>query len=371
MTPAERDVVVVGGGIIGLSCAWFLARAGRRVTVLERRTVGAEASGRNGGHLSPTIDPTWGPLGLLSYDLWADLAAELGPATEYRRQGGVYVVSPTEPLAPAEILAFRRGLGFTAELLSSAECQRVLPGLRQELQGGLFSPRSAQINPIATMKLFARAARAAGVDLREHTPATAIRTHADAVLGVDTPAGLVAAPIVVDAAGPWAGDLAALAGASTPVPITPRRIQILLSEALPPTYGPVWAGNGLYARQAHAGQLHFGTGGPTSDPPPDTIDRQVTLPTMQRIAHRLLELMPGLADLRILRSWAGVLAVTPDHNPIVDWCPRPTGLLVATGFAGNGFVLGPAVGLVVSQLICTGQAELDLTPLRLARFTAA
>jgi sarcosine oxidase subunit beta len=365
----EADVAIVGGGIIGLSCAYYLARAGRRVVVFERRTVGDEASGRNGGHLSPTIDPVWGPLGLLSYTLWPALADELGRGTEYQRQGGVYVVLASEPIAPSRILQYRQDLGFTAELLSPADCQALLPGLQQEIQGGLFSPRSGQINPIATIKLLAHALRAAGVEIHEHRAVTGILTSTDRVAGIETAAGPVAAPIVIDAAGPWASAVGALASAH--VPVVPRRIQILLSEALPPAYRQVWAGNGLYARQARAGQLHFGAGGPATDPPPLDVDRTVTLPTMQRIAHRMLELMPGLRDLRVLRSWAGVLAVTPDGNPIIDWSPGPAGLLVATGFGGNGFVLGPAVGHTVAQLICAGRTDIDLRPLRLDRFTPA
>src|SRR5579872_1753831 len=223
----EADVVVIGGGINGLASAFYLARAGKRVVLAEKGVIGGEASGRNGGHLSPTIDATWGPFGLLAYELWPALVDELGAATEYRRSGGVYVIMGDEPIEPAQIQQFRQQHGYTAEVLSPEDCRKLIPGLRTDVKGGLFSPKSAHINPIVTMKLLARAAAREGVAIREHCVVTSIETRAGVIEGVDTELGRISAPIVVNAAGPWASAIGEMAGVR--IPVEPRRIQILLS----------------------------------------------------------------------------------------------------------------------------------------------
>jgi sarcosine oxidase subunit beta len=306
----------------------------------------------------------------MAYELWPALVEELGPATEYRRSGGVYVIMGDEPIEPTQIREFRRKHGYTAEELSPEECRKLIPGLRADVKGGLFSPKSAHINPIVTMKLLARAAVRTGVEIREHCAATAIRTRAGVIEGVETDCGRIDAPFVVDAAGPWAASVGKMVDVQ--IPVDPRRIQILLSEAIPPLYSHIWAGNSMYARQALSGQLHFGAMGPAWETGGWSIDRSVTLPTMQRIAGRMVELVPGLGEVRVLRSWAGVLAVSTDGVPIVGMCREPHGFVIGTGFGGNGFVTGPAVGRIITDLICTGafsHHNLDLRRVSPARFT--
>jgi len=133
----------------------------------------------------------------------------------------------------------------------------------------------------------------------------------------------------------------------------------------------VWSGNGLYSRQDRNGRLHFGAEGPPWDPSPAHFEKDVTAPTMQRIAHRMVELMPALRDVSIERAWAGIIAMTPDLMPIVDALPSPRGFVLATGFGGNGFGTSPAFGEAVAQLIVDGKSQLDTSPFGLARFAMA
>jgi len=371
MTRHEVDAVVIGAGIVGVAAAYYLARAGRRVVVVERSTIAAEASGRNGGHLAPTIDGAWAPLGRLALDLWPGLIAEIDGPTEYRRGGGLYVVVAHDPLEPADILAYRRQQGFVAETLSPEECRSRLPGLARDIKGGVLSPRHGQVNPILTTRSLAQtAARHFGVAFHLHAEVTAILRHGDTVQGVQTDGGQrIGSPIVVIAAGAWTGRLASLGGIDCP--IGPRRIQILLSEAMPPLSDLVWAGNGLYARQAQAGHLHFGAGGPAWEPTPSSFDHLVAPGGMQRTARRMCDLMPGLGDVAVLRSWAGVIGPAADGVPVLEACPSPRGLIIASGFGGNGYVTGPAVGQVVADLATTGHTTVDISGLSLGRFATA
>jgi sarcosine oxidase subunit beta len=365
----QADVVIVGGGIVGVASAYYLARAGRRVVLVERGAIASEASGRNGGHISPTIDGPWAPLAQLALATWPELSAELGQQIEFVRGGGLYVVVADDPTEPADLLAYRHRRGFVAEAVSPEDCRRLLPGLAADVKGGVLSPRHGQANPLLTSKRLAGAAQAAGATLRLHTAATAVLVRNDQVEGVLAGEERIEAPIVVDAAGAWAPSVAAMAGVACPV--TPRRIQILLSEARPPLTDLIWAGNGLYARQARAGQLHFGSAGPAWELAVDAYDRNVSPGGMQSTARRMVELMPGLADLRILRSWSGIIGPSADGAPRLGVCASPRGFIIATGFGGNGFVTGPAVGKVVAELAIQGRASIDIAGLDPSRFALA
>jgi sarcosine oxidase subunit beta len=362
---SEADVVVVGGGIVGVACAYYLARAGQRVTVVEKDLIAGGASGRNGGHLSPTIDGAWAPLARLALDTWPELASEIEGPTEYCRAGGLYVVVANDPTEPADLLAYRHERGFVAELVSPEDCRRLLPGLTSEVKGGVLSPRHGQVNPILTAGSLAHTAEQLGAHFVVRTEVTDVVVRDGAVEGVQTSDGRIAAPVVVDAAGPWAAQVARMAGVDCPV--TPRRIQILLSEGIPPLTQLIWGGNGLYVRQARAGQLHFGSAGPAWESPVPSFDRRLSPATMQRTAHLMFELMPALAELRILRSWSGTIGPTSDGVPVLEACASPQGFVVATGFGGNGFVTAPAVGKVVADLVTRGATAVDIAGLRLGR----
>src|SRR5207245_8985811 len=133
------------------------------------------------------------------------------------------------------------------------------------------------------------------------------------------------------------------------------------------TYGG-WSGNGAASRQDLDGRLHVGAEGPPWDPPAEHFGTDVTAPTMQRIARRMVELMPALRPLPVERAWSGIIAMTPDLMPIIDALPSPRGLVLATGFGGNGFGTSPAFGEAVAQLVADGRSELDTSAFALARF---
>jgi len=364
---ATKDVVIVGGGIVGLAAARQLARAGVRVVVIERGEIGGEASGRNGGQISPGIDATWAPLAKRALDLWPDFARELGDI-DYQCAGGLYVVMESDPIDPVDVLEYRRERGFVAEALDASACRRLLPSLTDRIKGGVFSPRHGQVDPVKTMRALARSARACGVDLWSNEEVTVIDVSAGAFRGVRTPRRHVAADVVLIAAGAWSGALARQAGVD--LPVSPRRIQIIASEPTERMTDTLWGGNGLYSRQNSAGELHFGAEGPPWDPSVETFERRTTEPTLRRIARRMVELTPGLRGLRAKRAWSGIIGPSADGQPIIDVIEEPSGLALATGFGGNGFGTGPASGEAIAELILTAPTSVDTTAMRLERFRA-
>ena len=362
---ATRDVVVIGGGVVGLCIAGELAGRGVHVTVVDAGAIAGAASSRNGGQLSPGIDGAWAPIARRALELWPALGERLGDIG-YVREGGLYLVMSADATTPEEIVAYRRERGFVAETLTPAECARRLPGLAREIKGGVFSPKHGQVDPFLATRALAREAESKGVRLLAHAPVIAIDTTAGRVEGVRTDRERVVADVVVDAAGPWADQVSALAGVR--VPVAPRRIEIVASESLAPITRMVWGGNGLYCRQDARGRLHFGAEGPPWDPPARHFMLDVTAPTLQRIGRRMLELVPGLAGVGVTHAWSGIIAPTPDLMPVIDLSAGPSGFVIAAAFAGNGFGTAPAVGEIVADLITTGRSTFDVTPLALDRF---
>ncbi len=364
----SADVVVIGGGVSGLSSAWFLARAGKDVVVVEKGTVGGEASGRNGGMISERVDePPLIPLGVESVRLWETLDDELGYPTEFTQQGRLQVAVSEEEMGdlfPELDQALRHGVNV--DLLDPSEIRDMIPGISEKILGGMFSPNAGHANPQRTVQAFAWAFQDLGGRLYQNTAVTGIEVVGGRVSSVETTAGAIKAEVVVGAAGPQTGLLAEMVGIH--VPVAPARVEMLATAPLAPSFDIALVGNGLYGRQAARGNLLFG-GGPhewtdvdlTTDP-----DKPNT-PLIRNIARRLAELLPGAADVPVIRSWAGVVEQAPDYLPIIDIPDRPGNYVVVTASA-HGFGITPGTGKVVSELVLYGESSVDISGLRLSRF---
>ena len=307
MRVESADVVVIGAGVSGLTSAYYLAKAGKDVVVVEKGTVGGEASGRNGGMISERVDePPMIPMAVESLKIWPTLDDELGYPTEFTHEGRLQVAVSEEEMGDLfkeRDEALRNGL--SVEQLDPSEIQDLIPGITGRTLGGLFFANGGHANPQRSVQAFAWAFQDLGGRIQQHTAVTGMKVVDDRVTTVKTTSGTIAADVVVAAAGPQTGLLAEMVGVH--VPVAPARVEIIATAALDPLFDIAIVGNGLYGRQAARGNLLFGGGphewidvGLTSEPgKPNT-------PLISNIARRLAELLPGVADVPVIRSWAGL-----------------------------------------------------------------
>jgi glycine/D-amino acid oxidase-like deaminating enzyme len=380
------SVVVVGGGIVGCSAAYFLAREGVRVTLLEAEEVAYGASGRNPGfvwlHLRNPGFATEISKG--SRRLYDDFAAELDDF-EFRAGGGmVFFLTPEQGQVLHEYVEFREGSGLEHEIIDGAEVRKLVPPIREDVLGASFCPLDAHINTPMLVRALAAGARAHGAEIREHSPALELLDG-----GVQTPNAVVEADAVIVAAGVWSPGLVAPLGID--LPVGAERLQVVATEPIadridPLVYGPLAAKQyDVLRNQPSYDELDFvadyedpslellqllsqhadGTvllGCPMDYPP--TLDMSTTLEGVSQTLRAIHEDFPGLRKVAIARAWAGLLPYTPDTLPVIDEA-RP-GLFLAAGHVyGNS--AGPMTGRLLSQLVRGEEPEIDLSECRLDR----
>lgn len=356
------SVVIVGGGVTGLSAGWWLARAGVDVLVLDKGIVGWEASGRNGGGATHV----YSPFGLEEQRLWPEMDTLLGYPTEYQ-PNRIRVALSEAQLAlyrrNAEIAAER---GFRTDFLDVKQLKELVPIIGENAIGGVYMHFGGHANPQRTVQAYAWALQDHGGRIWQHTTVTGLGTTAGRVTSVETTRGTLGADVVVIAAGPQTGLFAAMVGAY--LPLAPSRVEMIATEPLPLMFRGGVDGNGLYGRQTLRGNLVYG-GGPHEwvDVPGMATPEHPSTPLVRNIGRRLAELFPGAAHLRLIRGWAGIVENTPDGLPVVDRLASPDNVVVAT-MSSVGFGLSPAVGKGISELVVHGCCLFaDLSALRLAR----
>lgn len=381
---ASVDVLVIGAGMVGAACAYYCAEAGLRVGVVDRGTVaGGTTSTGEGNILVSDKEPGAElDLAMLSVRLWAELGARLdADRFELHAKGGV-VVARSGPAAAGlgSLVTRQRAAGIEVTEVGAAELADLEPYLTQDVAGGAFYPQDMQVQPMLAAAELLRHARSRGATLHTGTAVLGfLRDRAGAVTGVATSVGELSAPWVVNAAGTWGGEVAALAGA--PVPVLPRRGFILVTEPLPASiirhkvYTADYVANvasddagletSVVVEGTRAGTVLIGASRERVG-----FDRSMSLPVLRALAAQAVGLFPFLADVYLLRSYLGFRPYCPDHLPVIGPDPRVPGLVHACGHEGAGIGLSAATGHLVAQALTGAEPDVDLTPFRPDRFEA-
>jgi len=380
--PGKADIVVIGGGVVGACLACYLADAGADVLVVERDDVNLQASGANAGSLHVQLlsfdfgakaEAGGGPaaatlpLGPWAIRLWQELAAASGDDFEIRITGGLMVADTAKGMAFLEAKArLERRHGIDARLVDRAELQRLAPGLSPHLLGAEWCPEEGKINPLtATYRVFERA-RAQGARYARGCDVLALERVAGGWLA-RTSRGPIQARVVVNAAGPWARQIGAMAGVGTPVYSAP--LQMIVTEKAPKLVEPLvaHADRHLSLKQLASGGLVIG--GAWTAAYDQARNMNVTL--RESIEGNLwvaAAVLPQLAGLHALRTWAG-MNVNIDGAPIVGEAPGAPGYF--TCVTSNGYTLAPAVARLTADLVLTGRTDQDIRPYTLDRFAEA
>jgi sarcosine oxidase subunit beta len=366
---AEADVAIIGGGIIGLALAYNLAQRGcTNVVVLEGKHLAWGASGRNGGG----IRQQWSTelnirLMQESVDICKHFAQELGTNVWMRQGGYLFLARDPQTLTRMEpVIALQNRCDVPTRLLSSAEVMDLVPELDvRAFAGAWYNPTDAIVFPWPFLWGYARAAARAGVELHTFTPVTAIDRPPGAFV-LHTPKGTVRAPRVVNAAGAWSPNVARLVGLD--LPSWPARHEIMSTEPLKPFLKPMVSviDSGLYFSQSLRGEI---VGGVTLDEPKQgDIQLGSRLEFLEAMAAGLVEAMPRLGDVKVVRQWAGPYDLTPDNNPLVGEAPGVPGFFLCSGFVGHGFMMAPVVTRHYAAALTGGPVHPFFHKWRLARF---
>ena len=377
----SADIVIVGGGIMGASLAWHLARRGAgRVLLLERDVVAAGASGRTGALLRRHYSNQ--PEAILAHRSWSTFAnwPEIigGPAVH--TPTGLIVTVDTSPERAANVDRMRRNVemqnevGIPSRVVSRAELEELQPQANwDDVTFAAYEPDSGYVDAIPATQGMARAARAAGADVREGVGVCHVLVQGDRVTGVRTTEGDIATETVVVAAGPWSTPLMKSAGVS--LPIEALRVQVaILQRPLDVAEHMVYLDTaaGIFTRPWAPGRTLIGVGGGDQHDPvdPDIFETRNDAGYGDLAIAAIAQRIPGMRRARYLHGHAGLYDMTPDAHPVIG-AAGPDGLYVAAGFSGAGFKKGPAVGEALADLILApeqGPDWVDLAPFSPERF---
>lgn len=369
--PPTAEIVIIGGGVMGASTAYHLAARGQRgVLLLEKEEFfGQGATGRCAGGIRYQFATEINiRLSLVSLPMLKQFASQHGQPIGYQECGYLFLLTKEEDVAVfRRNVALQHSLGVATEWLDGDEIRRRLPLMRlDDVLAGTFHARDGLADPNSVVMGYLNHARRLGVQTLTETPVTGIQVRGGQVVGVQTAAGEVSAPLVINTAGPWAGLIGELAGVT--IPITPLRRQMLTTTplpAIPPDFPFVIDfAQSLYFHREGEGIL-TGMSNPNEKPGFDQrVDPDWELVNLEAAIARL----PLLAEAGLAAHWAGLYEVTPDAHPIFGATPVE-GFFVCAGFSGHGFMHGPIAGLLMSEIILDGEAHtVEVSALDLARF---
>jgi sarcosine oxidase subunit beta len=367
---STADVVIIGGGIMGLSTAYHLTQRGcTDVVVFEKDMIAQASTGLSAGGIRQQFsNPANIRLSQEAVRVFEQFQERFGVDMEFRQVGYLFLAQSEEVwLEFLDNAQVQSQHNVPVEVLSPDEIKYRWPYLTvDDLMGGTFCPEDGYADPYMAAMGFANAARGLGARIEEQTEVVGIRVGSDRVSGVDTTRGPVTADRVVNVAGPWAGMVSQMTGHD--LPVKPYRRQVFVTQAFEEIAKPVPMildiEPAFYFRGEGPGIL-MGMSDPDE---PSSFRTNIDYGFMERVIDAAIHRAPVLEDAEILRGWGGLYAVTPDDNPIITALPGVDGLFCAIGFSGHGFQQAPTVGRILCELVLDGETEFDLSPFAHDRF---
>ncbi|MBC8448474.1 MAG: FAD-binding oxidoreductase [Chloroflexi bacterium] len=367
----KASVVIIGGGVMGTSTAYHLARLGcQDVVLVEKKQLASGSTGLSVGGIRLQFSSEANiRISLESLRTFERFAEEFEAEIDFRQHG--YLFLATEPGDWAEFqinAAIQQRMGVPVRLLSPQEIGDMAPYLYlDDVVGGTFCPRDGYADPYSVAMGFAKQARRLGVRICEETEALDIKVSGGKVRAVATNQGEIATPVVVNVAGPWAAQVGRMAGLE--LPVAPYRRQVFVTAPFDelPKQTPLIIdfAPSFYFRREGASVLM----GMTDHEEPSSFNTNFDLEFLVKAAEKAAHRAPVLDRADFMRGWGGLYAITPDNNPIIGQnIGGVEGFYCAVGFSGHGFMQSPAVGRILADLITTGQTDFDLSPFQAERF---
>lgn len=362
------DVAIVGGGIVGSSTALHLRQRGVSVVLVERGSCGTQASGVNyGGVRRQGRAKEELPIAIRSRDIWSRLPELIGTDGEFVVSGHLKLARSASQMD--ELVEFSKNTDFDLDLqiITGAVLRKKYPWLGKSIVGGSFCPGDGHANPRLVSPAFARAAHLAGAKIIEGD-ALEKTTHGAGEFQLTLASGqTIRSSSLVNAAGAWGARIASQFDEDVPEGVMAPNMAV--TEPIPffmtPNLGV--CGGDIYARQIDRGNVIFGGGLGTADR--DNLRSRPLCEATAIAARDLLEIVPQLACVNVIRTWSGIEGVMPDKLPVLGPSVSTDGLFHAFGFSGHGFQMGPAVGAILAELVVDGRSSTPIAPFSISRFS--
>ncbi|MDD3655140.1 MAG: FAD-binding oxidoreductase [Atribacterota bacterium] len=366
----RADIVIIGGGVQGCSIAYNLAKKGQKnIVILEKDTVANGSSGRCGAGFRQQFGTEMNCiLARDSVKIFEQLSDELGYDIELN-QKGYLIIAYTEK----EVNQFQKNiqlensLNIPARLITPGEAKEIVPALNiKDMLAATYCPTDGNVNPLLTTFAYAEAARRLGVKLYQFTGAQKIVTKGQKIHAVITNQGSILTDTVVNAAGGYAREVGEIAGIK--IPVYAQRHQIMVTEPIEPLWEPMLMSfsRNYYFQQLPHGSIIGGYG----DPENEIIGHNLgtSWQFAVKMARKMINLIPVLSSVRVVRQWSGSYTMSPDSQPILGEHPQLKGYYMSVGFSGHGFMLAPITGRMLAAYIMEGRTLLPIEKLSITRF---
>lgn len=366
----HADVIIIGGGMIGLSAALHLARDGKKVVVLEKDVVGRHASGVNaGGVRSLKRHLTEIPLIHGALDMWHRMPEIVGSDCGFYETGYLVAAENDEDMRELEErAATTRALGYDNEIIIDKKTlEKLAPPIADHCVGGIMSSSDGHASPAETCRAFCAACIDAGVVIHMGCEALEIDVKSNGFSVKTSTQGILESEQVLNCAGAWANNIGAMI--DDPLPVEPVGPSVMVTAPMPRLLSPFITANKrkLWFNQARNGSILI-CGGYLAEVDMKTARTRVRFSELQECVRVAYELLKIVENIPIVRAWAGLDGNTPDNFPVIGYSKKVPGFMHACGFSKHGFALSPMVGKVLCSLMQGRKPDVDIDGLELDRF---